>query len=69
MLRDVLLDEPLLKFLSHREVPREAEEYARVLRASKFLTLAESGKLFVTGLPEGPPREVPLLKNRSKIVQ
>ena len=63
-----MLDESLLRFLSHREVPKDVTEYARVLRASKFLTLAENGKLWVTGLPEGPPREIPLLKNRSKIV-
>lgn len=41
LLRDVMIDEALLCHLSHREAPRDAGEYARVLKASRYLTMDE----------------------------
>ena len=49
MVRDVLLDETLLRFLFHREAPQEGHVYARVLKASRFLSMKEDGSVWVTG--------------------
>jgi hypothetical protein len=49
MVCDVMLDEPLLLFLSHREAPQEGHVYARVLKALRFLSMKEDGSVWVTG--------------------
>jgi hypothetical protein len=64
----VLLDEVLLCYLSHRQAPADPIEYARVLRAGNFIYMDEKGKVWLRGGDNFPPRQVPLLKNRGKIV-
>jgi hypothetical protein len=51
-----MLDEALLRFLAHREVPIDTKDYQRVLKASRYLAMDADGRVWVTGPAEGPPR-------------
>ena len=67
-MRDVMLDEVLLRFLSHSEAPTDPVEYSRVLKASRFMYMDAAGRVWLRGDDDVPPRQIPLLKNRPKII-
>ena len=66
---DVLLDEELLRYLSHREAPAGAEALERVVNASRFFRLDREGRLWVTGAGGGAPRLVPDMVDRTPLLQ
>jgi hypothetical protein len=39
-----------------------------VLKASRYLHMDEQGRVWVTGIEDGPPREIPWLKRRAALV-
>ena len=67
--RDLTLDEPLLRYLSHAESPGTAEGLRRVVRAASFLSLDRRGRLWVTGPGRGAPRLVPALRERTRLLE
>ena len=61
---DVLLDEELLRYLSHREAPPGPEALERVVAASRYLRLDREGRLWVTGAGGSSPRLIPEMVDR-----
>ena len=45
---DATIDEMLLRYLAHGEEPHHPQEARRVLRASKFISMADDGSLWTT---------------------
>ena len=66
---DLLLDEELLRYLSHREAPATADAHRRVVAASAFLRLDREGRLWVTGPGGGAPRLVPDMVDRRPLLE
>jgi hypothetical protein len=66
---DVLLDEALLCYLSHKQLPVDAAEATRVVQASKYIHMNREGKVYISGPLEGVPRLVPEFRFRKQIVQ
>ena len=66
---DLLVDEALLRYLSHREAPASAAAHQRVVQASSFLRLDREGRLWTTGPGGGPPRLVPDLIDRRPLLE
>ncbi len=63
-----MVDEDLLRYLHNRHVPQCPLTYARVLKASQYINMDQKGRVWITGPGEGPPRQVPQLKERAIIV-
>ena len=66
--RDILLDEPLLRYLSHEEVPTSTATAARVLKTSKWIHMDDRGSLWSHALKIGPPRRIPAFYERKDII-
>ncbi len=66
---DVLLDEELLRYLSHREAPPGPEALERVVAASRYLRLDKDGRLWVSGTGGGPPRLIPDMVDRGPLLE
>ena len=66
---DVLLDEQLLRYLSHREAPPTVDAYRRVVTASAYLRIGKDGRLWVTGPGGGAPRLIPDMVDRQPLLE
>ena len=67
-LRDVTLDQALLKFLVLGELPADAHEEARVQKAARYYTVDDMGLVWVLGSGRAWLR-VPWLKDRGELVR
>jgi hypothetical protein len=63
-LLDITLDEPVLRFLSHSELPKDDLDVGRVLRAAQFAQMDEGGRVWLKGTAETPARLVPGIGSR-----
>lgn len=68
--QDCTLDEALLEFLATGEVtgPR-VSALQRVRKAANYFSVDDRLRLWVTGPHAGPPRHVPLLKERAPLLE
>lgn len=67
-MRDVTLDEDLLRFIVLAEEPANPVERSRVHRAAEYYAVDESGLVWVLG-PRGMWLRVPWLKDRAALVR
>ena len=65
----MLLDEVLLRYLSHKEAPKGAEALQRVVQSAQFLRLDKEGRLWTVGPGGGSPRLIPALVDRIPLLQ
>jgi hypothetical protein len=68
MLKDIMTDEDLLNYLSHKAGAKDPIIFRRILKASQYISMDVAGRIWITGPHAGPPRRVPLLKMRARIV-
>jgi hypothetical protein len=68
-LMDITLDEAILRYLSHGELPKDVRQEDRVRRAANFAELDAAGKVWLRGSQDAPARLIPGLGSRRPVME